>query len=61
MRIPSNKEEYGIAVRKGNAETLDLVNKGLQAVKSKGIDSQLKDKWFNKASLPASMVGYIEE
>ncbi len=61
MRIPSNKEEYGIAVRKGNDETLDLVNKGLHAVKSKGIDSRLRDKWFNKASLPATMVGYIEE
>jgi polar amino acid transport system substrate-binding protein len=58
---PSGKEEYGIAVRKGNAEALDLVNKGLQAVKTKGIDSQLKDKWFNKAALPATMVGYIYE
>jgi polar amino acid transport system substrate-binding protein len=58
---PSDKEEYGIAVKKGNAETLDLVNKGLQAVKTKGIDSRLKDKWFNKASLPSTMVGYIEE
>ena len=40
------KEEYGIAVKKGNAKTLDLVNKGLQAVKGKGIDNQIRDKWF---------------
>jgi polar amino acid transport system substrate-binding protein len=40
------KEEYGIAVKKGDAKTLDLINKGLQAVKAKGIDNQIRDKWF---------------
>ena len=39
------KESYGIVVKKGNKELLDLLNKGIGAVKSKGIDGQLKKKW----------------
>jgi polar amino acid transport system substrate-binding protein len=39
------KESYGIVVKKGNKELLDLLNKGISAVKSKGIDGQLKKKW----------------
>ena len=39
------KESYGIVVKKGNKELLDLLNKGIAAVKSKGIDGQLKKKW----------------
>lgn len=38
-------EPYGIAVKKGEKATLDLVNKGIQAVKAKGIDKQLMKKW----------------
>ncbi|MEW5724945.1 MAG: basic amino acid ABC transporter substrate-binding protein [Thermodesulfobacteriota bacterium] len=41
-------EFYGIAVKKGNAEILDLVNKGIQAVQEKGIDKQLLEKWIGK-------------
>jgi polar amino acid transport system substrate-binding protein len=40
------KEAYGIAVKKGNSRTLELINKGLQAVKAKGMDNQIRDKWF---------------
>jgi polar amino acid transport system substrate-binding protein len=49
VQIP--KEYYGIAVRKGNAEILDLINRGLQAVKEKGIDSELRTKWIKSSEL----------
>ncbi len=39
-------EYYGIAVKKGNKEVLDLVNKGIKAVKAKGIDKALLKKWM---------------
>jgi len=42
---PFTKESYGIVVKKGNKELLDLLSKGIGAVKSKGIDGQLKKKW----------------
>ncbi|WP_045211292.1 basic amino acid ABC transporter substrate-binding protein [Desulfonatronovibrio magnus] len=39
-------EYYGIAVRKGNDEILELINKGIKAVQEKGIEDELKKKWF---------------
>jgi polar amino acid transport system substrate-binding protein len=39
-------EYYGIAVKKGNTEVLDLINKGVKAVQDKGIDKELEDKWL---------------
>ncbi|MFP4084527.1 MAG: basic amino acid ABC transporter substrate-binding protein [Desulfonatronovibrio sp.] len=39
-------EYYGIAVNKGNEDTLELINKGIKAVKEKGIEDELKTKWF---------------
>ena len=42
----STNETYGIAVKKGDAQTLDLFNKGLKALKDKGIEAKIKDKWF---------------
>lgn len=41
-------EYYGIAVKKGNAEVLDLVNKGIQAVKEKGLDQEFQKKWIGQ-------------
>jgi polar amino acid transport system substrate-binding protein len=38
--------EYAIAVRKGDKDTQALINKGLEAVKAKGIDKQLQDKFI---------------
>ncbi len=38
-------EYYGIAVKKGNKEVLDLINKGIKAVKEKGIEEKLLKKW----------------
>ncbi len=41
-------ENYGIAVRKGNTKVLELVNKGIAAVKAKGLDKELKKKWIGQ-------------
>lgn len=41
-------ENYGVAVNKGNAETLALINKGIAAVKAKGLDKELKKKWIGQ-------------
>ncbi|HPD22356.1 MAG TPA: basic amino acid ABC transporter substrate-binding protein [Desulfomonilia bacterium] len=43
---PFTQESYGIVVKKGNQEVLDLINKGIQAVQAKGIDKELEDKWL---------------
>lgn len=41
-------EHYGVAVNKGNAEALALIDKGIKAVKAKGIDKELKKKWIGQ-------------
>jgi len=43
---PFTEEYYGIVVKKGNKELLDLINKGLKAVKEKGILDELMKKWY---------------
>jgi len=40
------KEYYGWPVKKGDKETLALINKGLAAVKANGEYDKLKAKWF---------------
>ncbi|WP_295639905.1 basic amino acid ABC transporter substrate-binding protein [uncultured Methylibium sp.] len=47
-------EQYGIAVKKGNAELLDKVNKGLAAVKADGAYDQIYAKTFGAAPAPAA-------
>lgn len=42
-------EQYGIAVKKGNAELLELVNKGLAAIKADGSYDQIYAKTFGAA------------
>jgi polar amino acid transport system substrate-binding protein len=44
--LDTGDEYYGVAVKKGNAEVLNLINKGIKAVLEKGIDKQLKTKWL---------------
>ena len=39
-------EQYGIAVKKGNTEILELLNNGINKVKEKGIDKELEIKWL---------------
>ncbi len=47
--LESETEEfYGIAVKKGDQKVLDLINKGIHAVKSKGIDAELQKKWMKR-------------
>ncbi len=46
--IEAGDEFYGIAMKKGNKEVLDLVNKGIKAVQDKGIDKDLQKKWIGQ-------------
>jgi len=43
---PFTEEYYGIVVKKGNKDLLDLINKGIKAVQAKGIDKKLEAKWL---------------
>ncbi len=43
---PFTEEYYGVVVKKGNTELLDLINKGIKAVQEKGIDKKLEAKWL---------------
>ena len=43
---PFTDEYYGIAVRKGNAELLALINSGLETVLQSELPRQLEDKWL---------------
>jgi polar amino acid transport system substrate-binding protein len=43
---PFTEEFFGIAVKKGNTEVLDLLNKGLKAVIENGTRDQLVEKWL---------------
>jgi polar amino acid transport system substrate-binding protein len=45
--IPADVPEYyGFAVAKGNKAVLDMLNKGIKAVKEKGIEAELTKKWM---------------
>ena len=39
------KEGYGIVVKKGNKELVDLLNKGIKSVKAKKLDTKIHTKW----------------
>ncbi len=43
---PFTEEYYGVAVRKGNTEVLNLVNKGLEMVLDTPAYEELEDKWL---------------
>ena len=43
---PFTEESYGFVVQKGNAELVALLNKGIKAVKAKGLDEKLRKKWL---------------
>lgn len=43
-----NPEYYGVAVNKGNEDVLNLLNKGLKAIKANGEYDRIKAKWFGK-------------
>jgi len=47
--IESGEDEfYGIAVKKGDKEALALINKGIEAVKAKGVEKELIKKWIGQ-------------
>ncbi len=39
-------EEYGIAVREGNKELLNLINEGIQRLKENGKLGEIVEKYF---------------
>jgi polar amino acid transport system substrate-binding protein len=43
---PFTEEYFGIAVRKGNTEVLEAVNRGLEAVIADGTRDELIEKWL---------------
>jgi polar amino acid transport system substrate-binding protein len=43
---PFTEEYYGIAVKKGNKDLLDLLNKGLAVIMKDGTLDKLKAKWL---------------
>lgn len=47
-RIPT-EEKYGIAVRTGDTETLELINEGLSTARSDGTYERLYRKYFGEA------------
>ncbi len=43
-----NPAQYAVAVRKGDVETLAVVNRGLQEIKKNGTYQKIYEKWFGK-------------
>lgn len=43
---PFTEEFYGIAVRDGNSEVLEMINAGLEVVLNDGTFEELQDKWL---------------
>lgn len=41
-------EYYGFVAAKGNTELVELVNKGIEQVKAKGIEDELRKKWIGQ-------------
>lgn len=46
--LDSESEEYGFAVRKDDTMVRDLLDKGLRAVREKGIEKELARKWLGE-------------
>ncbi len=44
--VPEKPEYLGFAVKKGNKDALELINKGLKAVKASGEYDKIFKKWF---------------
>jgi ABC-type amino acid transport substrate-binding protein len=43
---PFTDEQYGIVVQKGDAETLAMINEGLDAVQDKGLVEEFENEWL---------------
>lgn len=46
QNVLEDSQQYGFAVKKGNTELLEKLNKGLDAVRAEGIDKKIHEKWF---------------
>lgn len=46
--ITDDVEHYGFALRKSDTELLKKLNAGIKAVKEKGLDKQIVEKWMGK-------------
>lgn len=47
--IPTDEDEYyGFAVKKGNKELVDLLNKGIAELKKNGTEEKLRQKWIGR-------------
>lgn len=46
--LDTGDEYYGVAVKKGNTQVLDLINKGIKIVQKEGIDKKLRAKWIGQ-------------
>ncbi|NTW34809.1 MAG: basic amino acid ABC transporter substrate-binding protein [Syntrophobacteraceae bacterium] len=46
--LETGDEYYGIAVKKGNKELVDLLNKGIKALQEKGVDKTIRAKWLSQ-------------
>lgn len=46
IKTPGAEELYAVAVRKGNLKVLVTLNDGIKAVKEKGVEAELRRKWF---------------
>lgn len=46
LDTPDAEEHYGVGVRKGDKETLELIDKGIAAVKASGKEEELIKKWI---------------
>ncbi|MHC1742054.1 MAG: basic amino acid ABC transporter substrate-binding protein [Syntrophobacteraceae bacterium] len=46
--LDTGDESYGVAVKKGNQEVLQLLNKGIKTVQEKGLDKEIRAKWLGQ-------------
>jgi polar amino acid transport system substrate-binding protein len=46
--LDTGDEFYGVAVKKGNQELVDLLNKGIKGVQEKGLDKEIRAKWLGE-------------
>jgi len=46
INTPGAEELYAVAVRKKNLKVLVLLNDGIKAIKEKGLEAELRRKWF---------------
>lgn len=51
LSVKDENKEYAFAVKKGNKELLDKINKGLETIKADGTYQKLVHKWFGDINI----------